>query len=531
MHRRRFSDATSATPVQRRRESETGPNRTGNAKMRRILMIACLAAALCHTAAAQTLRIALREDPDILDPTLARTYVGRIVFAGLCDKLFDIDEKLAIVPMLATGYEWADPKTMIIHLRTGVTFQDGTTMDAASVKYSLERHLKMQGSFRRSEIGMIDHVDVVDPQTVRVVLKSPSAPFLAQLTDRAGMIVSPKAAEAEGKDFGSHPVCTGPFKFAERVANDHITLDRYPGYWNAASIHFDHVIYQSITETAVRLANLQAGATDLVEQIVPTDVDAVRRDPKLRIVTSDSLGYQGITVNLANGAAAKGPMGTSALVRRAFDLAIDRNALVQVVYTGLYQPTVQGISASSPFHAKLAVPARDVAKAHALLVQAGVTLPVKVTMNVPNTPDIRQAAEVIQSMVNEAGFDLQLNTMEFAASLAAEARGDYQTYLIAWSGRSDPDGNLYSVLHTGAGQNTGHYSNPVVDAALDGARAVTAVDARAALYAKLFAQERQDLPIIYLWTPENIVGMSAKITGFRAVPDGIIRLQGLAFAP
>ncbi len=123
---------------------------------------------------AQTLRIALREDADLLDPTLARTYVGRIVFAGLCDKLFDIDEKLKIVPQLATGYEWADPKTLLIHLRPGVLFQDGEPMDAAAVKYTLDRDLTLPGSFRRGEVSAIDHVDVVDPATVRVVLKSPS---------------------------------------------------------------------------------------------------------------------------------------------------------------------------------------------------------------------------------------------------------------------------------------------------------------------------------------------------------------------
>ena len=166
---------------------------------------------------AQNFRIALREDPDSLDPTLARTYVGRIVFAGLCDKLFDINEKLEIVPQLAPSYEWTDPKTLVIHLRPGVLFQDGTKMDAEAVKYTLERHLTMPGSFRRAEINAIDHVEVVDPLTVRIVLKAPSSPFLAQLTDRSGMIVSPKAAEAEGKDFALHPVCAGPFKFVERV--------------------------------------------------------------------------------------------------------------------------------------------------------------------------------------------------------------------------------------------------------------------------------------------------------------------------
>src|ERR1700744_2107071 len=109
--------------------------------IRRLLLAACLLAAIPAASGAQTLRIALREDADLLDPTLARTYVGRIIFAGLCDKLFDLNEKLEIVPQLATGYEWADPVTLVIHLRSGVKFHDGEVLDAAAVKYTLERHL------------------------------------------------------------------------------------------------------------------------------------------------------------------------------------------------------------------------------------------------------------------------------------------------------------------------------------------------------------------------------------------------------
>src|SRR5215472_5225158 len=180
-------------------------------KILRLAAVVALLLGFEASAFAQTtLRIGLAEDPDILDPTMARTYVGRIVFAGLCDKLFDIDEKLNIVPQLATGYQWADEKTLVIHLRPGVKFQNGEALDAAAVKYSLERHLTMQGSYRKGEIGSIDHVEVVDPATVRIVLKSPSGSFLAQLTDRSGMVLPPKATEAAGKDFASHPMCSGP---------------------------------------------------------------------------------------------------------------------------------------------------------------------------------------------------------------------------------------------------------------------------------------------------------------------------------
>jgi peptide/nickel transport system substrate-binding protein len=505
--------------------------------MRRILLaLSCAAALLPMMAQAQTappsvMRIALREDPDLLDPALGQTYVGRIVFAGLCDKLFDINEKLQIVPQLATGYEWADPKTLVIHLRPNVSFQDGETMDAAAVKYTLERDLTLQGSVRRGEIGLLDHVDVVDPLTVRLVLKQPSSPFLAQLTDRAGMIVAPKAAQSAGTSFATHPVCAGPFSFGERVAEDHITLNRFPGYWDKDAIHFDQVIYRVIPDSSVRLANLQAGSIDLVEYIVPTDVDAVRKDQRLKLAMSDNLGYESIQINVGNGDRAKTALGSDPRVRRAFDLSIDRAALNQVVYNGLFTPTDQAVPPSSPYYIQAdKPPTRDVARAKALLKEAGVQLPVPVELMAAPNPDIRQVAEVIQSMAAEAGFDVKINTVEFATSLQTAMRGDFQAYLIGWSGRVDPDGNMYSFLHSGQPLNYGRYANADVDNLLDQARTVSDIGQRQAIYTKLWAQVLQDDPTLYLWTPKNIVGMSAKVDGFRPVPDGMIRLQGLSIA-
>lgn len=501
--------------------------------MRPLLLAAACAATLggfLGPAAAQSnFRLALREDTDTLDPTMSRTFVGRIIFAGLCDKLFDISPKLEIVPQLALGYEWADPKTLTIKLRPNVVFHDGETMDAASVKYSLERHLNMQGSFRRSEINAMDHVEVVDPLTVKVVLKEPSSPFVAQLADRAGMIVSPKAAEAAGKDFGLKPVCAGPFKFVERNAQDHVTVERFPQYWDAAKIHLDRVVYQIIPDSSVRLDNLQAGAIDFAEQIIPTDVDAVKKNPKLKLVMEDALAYQTIEFNTGNGPAAKSVAGQDARVRRALELSIDRKAVTQVVYNGLLDPTAQAISPESPMHVDSLKPnERDVAAARALLQQAGVKLPVTVKLTVPNSPDTRQVGEILQSMASEAGIDLQLTTMEFASSLAAATRGDFEAYLVAWSGRVDPDGNLYSFLHTGGALNDGHYSNPDVDKALEQARSVADAGQRREFYTQMYAQEAKDLPLIYLWYQKNISGMSTRVNGFVPVPDGIIRLQGVS---
>jgi peptide/nickel transport system substrate-binding protein len=255
----------------------------------------------------------------------------------------------------------------------------------------------------------------------------------------------------------------------------------------------------------------------------------VQKDPKLKTAVSDSLAYTGITVNTGNGPAKDTSLGTNALVRQAFELALDREALIQVVYAGMYTPTVEANPPSSPFFFKdMKVPARDVAKAKALLQQAGVAMPVAVTLTTTNGSDIQQAGEVIQSMANEAGFDVKIKTMEFASSLQAAYAGDFQAYLIGWSGRADPDGNMWQMLHTGGTFNYGHYSNAGVDQALDDARTVAAVDQRRAFYARVWEQERKDLPLIYLWTGKNIVGMKKSVSGFQQVPDGLIRLQGVA---
>ncbi len=501
--------------------------------LRRALLAALAATPLlAWSADAQTpqnLRIGLREDPDILDPTLARTFVGRIVFASLCDKLFDINERLEIVPQLATGHRWEDPRTLLITLRDGVRFHDGEAMDAEAVKYSLERHLNMQGSFRRSEITVLQAVEVVDRLTLRLRLSAPSAAFLSQLTDRAGMIVSPRAAEAAGRNFGQRPVCAGPFRFVERVAQDRIVVERFPEYWNAANIHVGRITFLPIPDSTVRLANLQSGALEMVQTIDPDDVPAVRRNTRLRVSVSDELGYQSITFNIGNGARAQTPLGQDARVRAAFELALDRDAINRVVYEGLYVPTAQPVPPGNPFHARAFRPEpRNVERARALLREAGVATPLRVEMTVPNNPDLRQVGEVVQAMVREAGFDLRLNAMEFASSLQAAVRGDFEAYLLGWSGRVDPDGNTWAFIHSRGGQNDGRYSNPAVDALLDQARTELDEERRRALYAQVFQIAiRQDRHRIYLWHRKNIVAHTARLQGFVNIPDGLIRPTGM----
>ena len=274
------------------------------------------------------------------------------MFAAFCDKLFDIDEKLNIVPQLALSHETsADGKEVTIKLRPGVKFQDGEPFNAEAAKFSLDRHLTMQGSFRKPELAALDHVDVVDPLTIKLALKTPYSPLIAQLTDRAGMMVSPKAAKEEGDKFGLHPVCAGPYKFVERVQQDRMVFEKFADYWNKDNVHIDRVVFLPIVDATVRLANLKSGGLDLIERVLATDIKDVRADSRLKLSTALELGYLGLTINIAKDKT-KGPLSQSEKVRQALDLSIDREALNQVVFNGEFTPGNQWVSPEHPYYQK-----------------------------------------------------------------------------------------------------------------------------------------------------------------------------------
>lgn len=493
---------------------------------------AALAASLtlaASAAGADALRIGLKDDPDRLDPDLGKSFTGRLVFTALCDKLVDLGPDLSIRPQLATAWNWSDDaRQLTMTLRSGVTFHDGTSFDAAAVKYNIERSLTLEGSARKSELSVVESVDVVDPLTVRLNLKQPFAPLLATLTDRAGMMVSPTAAEAAGENFANAPVCSGPFAFVERVAQDKIVLDKYPDYWNADQIKLDRVVFLPIPDGTVRLANLRSGDLDVIERPAASDVAAMRK-MDIVVAESDGLGYQGITINMGNGSRADGPL-KDPRVREAMELAIDREVLNKVAFDGNYVPGNQPVAPSNPYYVKsIPIPKRDVERARQLLKEAGVEHP-KVELMISNSAEEMRNGEILQAMLGEAGFEVSLNSTEFATALSRQTKGDFDSFRIGWSGRADPDGNIHALIHSKGGLNDGKYANAEVDALLDQARAVSDPEKRYALYeqaAKIYMADRQR---IYLYHPKNFWGLSKKVSGFVPSPDAMIRFEGLSLS-
>jgi peptide/nickel transport system substrate-binding protein len=487
------------------------------------------------------LTIALSAEPDRLDPSLSRSLYSRYVFQAMCQKLYDVDEQAKVVPQLATALPVISPdgKTVTIALRQGVRFADGTAFTAAAVKTTLERNLTLPESARKSELGPIASVDATDPQTVVIHLKTPFAPLVAALADRAGMVMSPAALQRLGNNFASAPVCVGPFKFANRVPQSSIDVVRDPDYYDAAKVHLDAISWRILTDGSIRAANLRSGDAQVADSVSTQDVDSLRKDSSVTVLQSPSLGYQGITINVGNvdgvGKPPKPidrPIAKDAKVRQAFEYAIDRKALVDAVFNGIPTPACSPISPASPFSSDAAQKCRehDPAKAKQLLTEAGVQAPYTVNMLVSNTPDTLRLAQALQAMVKDGGFDIKIKPVEYSSLLDEQDRGNFEILQLGWSGRIDPDANITNFVGTGGSQNVSGTSLPQVDSVLDQARQSTSLDQRKQLYGQAVTLLQQDDSLIYLYRQANLTAFSNKVKGVQVFPDGVIRaaFAGLA---
>jgi peptide/nickel transport system substrate-binding protein len=476
------------------------------------------------------IRIGLQEDPDSFDPARAYSFVGRIVLTSLCNKLIDTAPDLSFVPQLALSWETSpDGKAVTFKLRPGVKFSDGTDFDAAAVAFNLDRAMHLPDSRRKSEVAALDTVEIIDPLTVRFNLKNPFAPLIAQLSDRAGTIASPKALQNPA-GFDQAPACSGPFKFAERVIQDKIVLVRDPNYWDRDKIKIDRVEFRIIPDPTVRLANLRAGSLDFAERIRASDVAQLKADPRFKAMVGPSLQYNGITINLANGSGGNPDFQKSAALREALDLSIDREAINQVLFDGNAVVGNQPQPPSSPYYApERPVKPRDLARAKELVKTSGIANPTLELM-VINSGDQTQLGQMIQSMAKDAGIEIKLLTLEFQTLLARQAKGDYQASLIGWSGRVDPDGNIYTLLGCKSPTNDGRYCGSAEPLLLAG-QAETGLKKRYQLYHEAIAKIVDDRPIVYLYHPPLIMGMTARLNGYVFHPDGLIRLQNVGYAP
>jgi peptide/nickel transport system substrate-binding protein len=470
--------------------------------------------------------VSIAADPGTLDPTIANTFSARIIFTAMCEKLYDADENLNLVPQLAAELPVVseDGLTVDIALREGILFNDGTPFNADAVKISLDRHRTLDTSARKLELAAISDVAVVDDTHVQLTLSKPFSPLGAQLADRAGTIMSPTALEELGAAFGTDPICVGPFTYEDQVSGAEMSFVKSEHYYDKDQVKLDGVTYQFVPDANIRVANLRSGDVNVAERVNASDVPQLKNEAPLEVLEAATIAYQGLSIGL-DPAKSSSPLATSPELRRAFEMAIDRNAINDVVYGGTNVVDCLPLPTQSTFRPdNVECSTYDPEGAREIIEKSGEAMPVPIEIMYPSRPDAQKTVEVIQQMANEAGFAVTLKPLEFLSALEAGRAGDFEAFLIGWSGRIDPDGNFNDLLTTGGGNNFSQLSDPKLDALISDAAAAIDQGDRKELYGEAIDLLDEIKPVIYLYHDTWFLGLNG-IAGVEYSSDAIPRFK------
>jgi peptide/nickel transport system substrate-binding protein len=472
-----------------------------------------------------TLRVGFYIEAQTMDPHLSGSKIDRQVYHNIYEPLVTLDTRLGIKPGLAESWTQPDPKTLVFKLRRGVKFHDGTDFNAEAAKFNFERMKNEPKSVRKGEVANIDTVEAVDSHTLKVNLKKPDAALLATLTDRAGMMVSPKVVQERGAELGRNAkgAGTGPFEFVEWVRDSHLIIKRNDAYWNKqGGPYLDRVRYRPIPDDVVKLQSLQSGEIDVMDYVQPRDVAAVKADKNLVVVDVPSLADFAYQLNLT-----KPPFNTKAL-RQAVAYALDLEQIVKGVWLNVGVPANGPIPPTSWAYDKSIAPIkRDLAKAKAKLAEGGQPNGFTFTMTTNNIPINVQEAEVMQAQLAEAGIIVKVKLVDSATLIADGNNKNYEMISFQWSGRPDPDGNTYQFLRTtpGTSFNWSGISNPQIDALLDRTREISSQAERRKLYSELTKLLQDELPMVFIVHPVEPKAFSPRVQNYEAIPDGMMRLK------
>jgi ABC-type transport system substrate-binding protein len=470
-----------------------------------------------------TLTFAAGSDPDSLDPQNTQSNPGEQVNRMMYDNLVRFNTKMQIEPALAESWtQSADGLIWTFKLRKGVRFHDGTPFDAKAVKYFFDRVLGDEKPFKASlYTPFVQGAQVVDDNTVRVTLKQPFAAFLFRLAHSAGAIVSPAAHQKWGKDLALHPAGTGPFKFVEWVKGDRVVVERNDAYWGGRPL-LDRVTVKTVKEDSARVLMLQSGDADLILNIPPEDIPRLRKDARFAVESIATARALYVTINMK-----KKPFD-DVRVRQALNHAVNREAIVGSLFQGNAEAIAGIVAPLQNGFAKLPGYAYDPKKAKELLAQAGVPA-LKVKLWSPKGRYVKdfELAQAVQQDLAAVGVEAALSTMEWGAYLSATKTGleqtDRELFLLGWSpSTGEAQWGIFPLLHSSQlapkGDNRGFFASKALDDAID--KATTATSEQTRLGALREAQQIiiKDAPVIFLISPNMIVGASKKVHGVVNLP-------------
>jgi len=413
---------------------------------------------------------ALENDVSDLDPMLSGLFVDRNIMYGIYDSLVRVDPKGNIIPWLAEKWETSsDGKTVTFSLRKDVKYHDGTTFDADSVKWNIDRYRTTKESRRTADLSAVESVAVVDPSTVKFTLKAAFAPLLAALVDRAGMMLSRKVVESSGADFTLKPfkAGSGPFVLTEAVKNDHYTLEKNKEWWGKDKDgnklpYLDKITVRPIVDPDVRLTNIRTANAQVINGLSGKDVPALKSDPSLTYQQVGALAWASLVPNSAPGF-----IFSDHRYIKAVSMALDRQELldkgpaqgVGLVGFGPISPSQFAYDAAFKPYAK-----PDIDGAKKLVAEVGKG-PLKFELLVQSgSAATLQLAQLIQSQLAKADITAEIKTQLFNDIVTLQQQHKHAGMtLVGWSGRLDPDGNTYDFVVTGSPNNDSSYSNAKVD--------------------------------------------------------------------
>ena len=504
--------------------------------MRKRLISLMAAAAILVPVAAQAgeVRIGYTTDALTLDPHNHRNRTTQSIIRNMYDGLVTRDPNMKVVPQLAEYLKVIDKTTYEVKLQAGATFQDGSPITAEDVKYTFDR-LTKEGAIggktspRKSLVGPVKGVEVIDARTARFILDTPWPQFPAFMTLHE--IVSKKFTEAQGADgLATKVMGSGPFKLVDWRKGESVIMERYDGYYGGspalppqAKACSERVIFKIIPENASRVAALLAGDVDLINDLPAHAINQVNNNPNTEVLTVNGTRSYFIALNSESG-----PF-MDKRVRQAVSHANDKQLIIDRIMNGNGSP-IDGILSPDAFGKNTGLPslAYDPAKAKSLLAAAGYPNGIDVVLD--STGALKEIAEAIGSLLTKSGIRTTVQVGEVGQLRSKwRTKGKPKTgdmWITSWgNGTLDPVGIFVPTHRTNDRGNSAGYANAAFDAILDAAGTETDAAKRAFMYQKAEAMATDDAPYAYLWVTKDIYGASKRLSGFRPSSDGRINLQ------
>jgi peptide/nickel transport system substrate-binding protein len=460
---------------------------------------------------------AIAGEPDQLDPQKTSAYFSFEVLENVFDTLVEPDENLEMRPALAQSWSVSsDQLTWNFHLRTGVTFQDGSPFTADDVVYSYRRIIDEKLA-NVDKFSAVTDVSAPNEDTVLIRVKQPTPNLLTNLGGFKGMAIVQRK-NVESGQIATHPIGTGPFAFASQKSGDSIMLAANPNYWGGAP-KVPGVTFRFISEPSTALSALQAGEIDWTDSIPTQRVAQLKNDDSIKLAVTPGNDYWYLALNEAR------EPWKDARVRQAIGYAIDRKAIVQATSYGTATANQLAIPEGNPWYTPYDTYRYDINKAKSLLAEAGArpsSMDMLVTSEYPETVT---AAQVIADNLKPLGITVNIRTVDFATWLDEQNTGNFDMLMMGWLGNIDPDDFYYAQHHTDGSSNAQKFSNPDVDRLLDAGRVETNQEARHADYAKAATIIADQVSYIYLYNPSVIQAWTTNLSGYEARRDGAIRFR------